>query len=244
MFLHRNPISPHKNVHSFPMLGDIECSYIRTPYPLMGMCIAMLGNIEHSHMQITCLFMGTCVPMLKNTRNIWQLVMHWERTFLCGIFKCSSRTCPFVGIHIPKLGNIECSQLGTPCSVMGNIELFNWGMCYSHMQIFVLLFPHKNVCSYIFPNIRYMCFHIAHNVGMHLGNFGPQVSTFNIVLLVWIFCPHVKMARPHACEPPMFPKELEPTFKLYVACSLNLQIMMPIQNAKNRQGDVFTLLRV
>ncbi len=214
MFLHRNPISPHKNVHSFPMLGDIECSYIGTPYPLMGMCIAMLGNIEHSHMQITCLFMGTCVSMLKNTRNIWQSVMHWECTFLCGIVKCSSRTCPFVGIHIPKLGNIECSQLGTPCSVMGihvpfmgNIELFNWGMCYSQMQIFVLLFAHNNVCSYIFPNIRYMCFHIAHNVGMHLGNFGPQVSTFNIVLLVWAyFVPILKWQVPMLVNLPCFPR--------------------------------------
>lgn len=40
-----------------------------------------------------------------------------------------------------------------------------------------------------------------------------------------------------------FPMNLEPTFKLYVACSLKfVKIMMLIQSANNMQGNVFTHL--
>jgi hypothetical protein len=60
---------------------------------------------------------------------------------------------------------------------------------------------------------------------------------------VGTFCPHLEMARPHACEPLLFPNELEPKFKLYVACSLKFaKIMMLIQSANNMQGHVFTHL--
>jgi hypothetical protein len=60
---------------------------------------------------------------------------------------------------------------------------------------------------------------------------------------VGTFCPHLEMACPHACEPPLFLDELEPTFKLYVACSLKFaKIMMLIQSANNMQGNGFTHL--
>jgi len=179
--------------------------------------------------------------MLKNTRNIWQLVMHWEHMFLCGIIKCSSRTCPFMGIHIPKLGNIECSQLGTPCSVMGIHVPFMGKIDF--LKLGNVLFPHVDICFVIstqecvFLHVPKHQVNVFPNCTLHLGNFGPQVPMFNIVFLVWAyFVPILKW------QVPMLSKELELTFKLYFACSLNLQIMMPIQNANNMQGNVFTLV--
>ncbi len=86
------------------------------------------------HMGITCSFMGMCVPILKNAKNIW----HWECTFLHGKVKCSSRTCPFMGTHVPILGRLSVfsmlphSLMGTHVPLMGNTKFSHWERVIPH----------------------------------------------------------------------------------------------------------------
>jgi len=133
---------------AFPILGKTNHSYMGNPCPFMKICIPMLGNIEQFHMGITCSFMGMCVPILKNTKNTW----HWECTFLRGKIKCSSRTCPFMG---SMLGRLSVFSLLPHVPLMGNTKLSHWECAIPHGNMCFVI-PHKNVHSYMFPNMGYV----------------------------------------------------------------------------------------